>query len=97
VILDNQGKLTILHSDDWSLKARVQAITSNITALPTGSKFELALTPGHFAYVSDPITNQIKQIHLDEAKVNTTIQLDFVPNKLTWLGIAEPTAGEHSH
>ncbi|MGV8837100.1 5-methyltetrahydrofolate--homocysteine methyltransferase [Cellvibrio sp.] len=97
VILDNQGKLTILKSDDWSLKARVQTITSDITALPTGSKFELALTPGHFAYVSDPIANQIKQIHLDEAKVSTTIQLDFVPNKLTWLGIAEPTAGEHSH
>ncbi|HEY0894411.1 MAG TPA: hypothetical protein VGE32_15220, partial [Cellvibrio sp.] len=97
VILDNQGKLTVLHSDDWSLKARVQAITSNVTELPTGSKFELALTPSHLAYVSDPITNQIKQIHLDEAKVNTTIQLDFVPNKLTWLGIAEPAAGAHAH
>lgn len=97
VILDNQGKLTVLHSDDWSLKARVQAITSNVTELPTGSKFELALTPSHLAYVSDPIANQIKQIHLDEAKVNTTIQLDFVPNKLTWLGIAEPAAGAHAH
>jgi len=97
VILDNQGKLTILNSDDWSLKARVQAITSNITALPAGSKFELALTPGHVAYVSDPIANQIKQINLDEAKVSSTISLDFVPNKLTWLGIAEPAAGEHAH
>lgn len=97
VILDNQGKLTILNSDDWSLKARVQAITSNVTALPSGSKFELALTPGHHVYVSDPIANQVKQIHLDEAEVSTTIQLDFVPNKLTWLGIAEPAAGEHAH
>ncbi len=97
VILDNQGKLTILNSDDWSLKARVQAIASNITALPAGSKFELALTPSHVAYVSDPIANQIKQINLDEALVSNTIQLNFVPNKLTWLGIAEPTAGEHSH
>lgn len=97
VILDNQGELTILNSDDWSLKARVQAITSNITALPTGSKFELALTPGHVAYVSDPIANQIKQINLDEARVSDTIQLDFIPNKMTWLGIAEPTTGQHSH
>lgn len=97
VILDNQGKLTILNTDDWSLKARVQAITSNVTALPTGSKFELALTPTHTAYVSDPIANQIKQIDLDEALVSDTIQLNFVPNKITWLGIAEPAGGDHAH
>lgn len=97
VILDNQGKLTILNSDDWSLKARVQAITSNITALPAGSKFELALTPGHVVYVTDPIANQIKQINLDEAQVTDTIQLDFIPNKITWLGIAEPTTDAHAH
>lgn len=97
VILDNQGKLTILNSDDWSLKARVQAITSNVTALPTGSKFELALTPAHTAYVSDPIANQIKKIDLDKALVSDTIQLDFIPNKITWLGIAEPASGDHEH
>jgi hypothetical protein len=97
VILDSEGKLTILNSDDWSLKARVQAITSNLTALPAGSKLELALTPGHVAYVSDPIANQIKQINVDKAVVSDTIQLNFIPNKITWLGIAEPAAGEHSH
>ena len=97
VILDNQGKLTILDTADWSVIDRVQAITSNLAALPTGSKFELALTPGHLAYVSDPIANQVKQIDLDEAEVTDTIQLDFVPNKITWLGIAEPASGEHAH
>lgn len=97
VILDNQGQLTILNADDWSVKDRVQTITSNITALPAGSKFELALTPGHHVYVSDPIANQIKQIDLDEAEVTDTIQLDFVPNKITWLGIAEPETDDHGH
>jgi len=97
VILDNQGGITILNSDDWSVKARVKAISSNLTALPTGSKFELALTPGHVAYVSDPIANQIKQINLDEAVVSDTIQLSFIPNKLVWLGIAEPATGAHAH
>jgi hypothetical protein len=97
VILDNKGKLTMLDTHDWSVKGRVQAITSNISALPTGSKFELALTPGHIAYVSDPIANQVKQIDLDEAKVTETIQLNFVPHKITWLGIAEPATGEHNH
>lgn len=97
VILDNQGGITILNSDDWSVKARVKAITSNLGALPTGSKFELSLTPGHMAYVSDPIANQIKQIDLDKAVVSDTIQLGFIPNKFTWLGIAEPATGEHAH
>lgn len=97
VILDNKGKVTILKTADWSVKSRVQAITSNLAALPTGSKFELALTPGHLAYVSDPISNQIKQINLDEAKVSDTIQLNFVPNKITWLGIAKPATGAHNH
>ena len=97
VILDNQGKLTILDTTDWSVRGRVQAITSNLAALPAGSKFELALTPGHLAYVSDPIANQVKQIDLDKAEVTDTIQLDFVPNKITWLGIAEPASGEHAH
>jgi hypothetical protein len=97
IILDNKGKLTILNTNDWSVKSRVQAITSNITALPVGSKFELALTLGHLAYVSDPIANQIKKIDFDEAEVTDTIQLDFVPNKITWLGIAEPETDHHGH
>lgn len=97
VILDNQGGVTILNSDDWSVKARVAAISSNLTALPTGSKFELALTPSHVAYVSDPIANQVKQINLDEAKVSDTLQLNFIPHKITWLGIAEPATGAHAH
>jgi len=97
VILDNHGGVTILNSDDWSLKARIQAVTSNIAALPAGSKFELALTPGKKAYVSDPIANQINQIDLEKAVVSDTIPLDFIPNKLTWLGIAEPATDRYSH
>jgi hypothetical protein len=97
IILDNTGNLTLINTDSWAVTKRVQAISSNLSALPAGSKFELALTPGHVAYVSDPIANQIKQINLDEGKVSDTIQLNFIPNKLTWLGIAEPATGEHSH
>lgn len=97
VILDNTGNLTLIDTDSWNVTKRVQAISSNLGALPAGSKFELALTPGHMAYVTDPIANQIKQIDLDEGKVGETIQLNFIPNKLTWLGIAEPATGGHSH
>jgi hypothetical protein len=95
VILDNQGWLTLLDTSNWSVKHRIQVITSNLNALPTGSRFELALTPGHIAYVSDPIANQIKQVNLDEAVVSASIQLNFTPNKFTWLGIAEPEGSHH--
>jgi len=96
VILDNQGKVHLLNTNNWSISTRIQAITSNIAALPAGSRFELALTPGHTIYVSDPIANQIKQIDLDEANVSGSLQLTGTPAKIAWLGIAEP-AGDHHH
>lgn len=96
VILDNQGKINLLNTNNWSISTRIQAITSNITALPAGSRFELALTPGHKIYVSDPIANQIKQIDLETAKVSGSLQLTGTPAKIAWIGIAEP-AGNHHH
>lgn len=95
VILDNQGGLNIIHTDDWALVDRLQVISSNISALPSGSRFELAVTPGHHVYVSDPIANQIKQVDLDSLTVSDTIQLNFVPHKFTWLGLAEPAGNHH--
>lgn len=97
VILDNQGGLTALSTSDWSVVHRIQAISSNLAALPEGSRFELALTPSHMVYVSDPIANQIKQIDLDHGEVSDSLQLTITPHKITWLGIAEPTAGDHDH
>lgn len=96
VILDNQGWVHLLNTNNWTISTRIQAITSNLAALPTGSRFELALTPGHKIYVSDPIANQVKQIDLDEAKVTGSLQLSGTPAKISWIGIAEP-AGDHHH
>lgn len=95
VILDNQGWLTLLNTNNWTVSTRIQAITSNLSALPTGARFELALTPGHIIYVSDPIANQIKHIDLDEAKVSGSLQLDATPSKIVWVGIEEPAGNHH--
>jgi hypothetical protein len=95
VILDNQGWLHLLNTNNWTISSRIQAITSNLSALPTGSRFELALTPGHRIYVSDPIANQVKQVDLDEAKVSGSLQLNGTPVKIVWLGIAEPAGNQH--
>ncbi len=95
VILDNQGWITLLNTNNWTVSTRIQAITSNLSALPNGARFELAVTPAHMIYVSDPIANQIKQIDLHEAKVSGTLQLNATPSKVVWLGIAEPAGNHH--
>lgn len=97
VILDTQGRVTILSVADWSIVDTVQAITSNVAALPAGSRFELVFSAGHELFVSDPIANQIKVIDLDAAEVADTIQLDFTPHKFAWLGIAGPADDDHDH
>jgi hypothetical protein len=95
VILDNQGWLHSLNTNNWTISTRIQAITSNLNALPAGSRFELALTPGHKIYVSDPIANQIKQIDLDDAKVSGSLQLNGTPGKIAWVGIEDPAGNDH--
>ena len=97
VILDSQGWLNVLDSSTWAVKNRVQVITSNLAELASGTRFELALTPNHFAYVTDPISKQVKKINLDKATVEDTIPLNFTPGKVAWLGIASPSTDHHNH
>lgn len=95
VILDNQGYITALNTNNWQVNYRVKAVTSDFTTLATGTRYELALTPGHTAYVSDPITNKIHEIHLDDGEATEILQLNFTPLKMTWLGIAAPSGHNH--
>lgn len=95
VILDNQGYITALNTNNWQIQYRVKAVTSDFTNLAEATRYELALTPGHTAYVSDPITKKIHEVHLDDGDVNEILQLNFTPLKITWLGIAEPSGHDH--
>ena len=95
VILDNQGYITTIDTNNWQVIDRFKVVTSDFTNLATGTRYELALTPGHNAYVSDPITNKIFEVDLDENTATEILQLSFTPLKMTWLGIAEPSG--HSH
>lgn len=95
VILDNQGYITTIDTNNWNVIDRFKVVTSDFNNLATGTRYELALTPGHNAYVSDPITNKIHEVDLDENKASEILQLSFTPLKITWLGITEPSG--HSH
>lgn len=95
VILDNQGYITTINTNNWQVVDRFKAVASDFINLVSGTRYELAVTPGHRAYVSDPITNQVHEIDLNQGKVTDKLQLNFTPLKITWLGIAEPS--DHSH
>lgn len=95
VILDNQGYITTIDTNNWQVIDRFKVVASDFTNLATGTRYELALTPGHNAYVSDPITKKIHEIDLDENTSTEILQLNFTPLKITWLGIAEPSGHDH--
>ena len=107
VLLDNQGFLTILnyhgHEHEgaeepaFEFVAKVQLTTADVSTMPAGSRFELAISASDDkVYVTNPIDSTLLTVDIADAEVAATQQLDFVPHKLVWLGIAEP-AEAHEH
>ena len=112
VLLDNQGYLTILnyhgheHADAnagaaeepaFEFVAKVQLTTADVSTMPQGSRFELAISASDDkVYVTNPIEQTLLTVDIADAEVVATKQLNFMPHKLVWLGIAEPAAA-HDH
>ena len=107
VLLDNQGYLTILnyhgHEHEgtaepaFEFAAKVQLTTADVSTMPSGSRFELAISASDDkVYVLNPIDRSLITVDLADAEVVATKQLNFMPHKLVWLGITEP-AEAHAH
>ncbi len=112
VLLDNQGYLTILnyhghaHGDEhdaaaeepaFEFAAKVQLTSADISTMPSGSRFELAISASDDkVYVANPIDSTLLTIDITDAEVVATKQLNFMPHKLVWLGIAQ-AAEAHAH
>lgn len=109
VLLDSKGYLTILNyhghghahagADEVAFKlvTKMQLTTADVSTMPAGSRFELAISASDDkVYVVNPIDQTLLSIDLDKAEVIATKQLNFKPHKLVWLGIAEPTDA-HTH
>lgn len=108
VLLDNTGQLTIFeyhghehvntNTGAFSFLAKVQVTEADLTALPAGSRFQLAVSAADDkVYVTDPIAKQLITIDVDKAEITARKQLNFTPHKVTWVGIAEPTEEHHDH
>ncbi|MBV2129171.1 5-methyltetrahydrofolate--homocysteine methyltransferase [Arsukibacterium indicum] len=111
VLLDNQGFLTILnyhgheHGDEhqgtdeaaFEFAAKVQLTTADVSTMPQGSRFELAISASDDkVYVLNPIDRSLLTVDVADGEVVATKQLNFMPHKLVWLGIAD-AAAEHDH
>ena len=110
VLLDNQGYLTIMHyhghdhegaaaaeEPAFEFAAKVQLTNADVSAMPSGSRFELAISASDDkVYVTNPIDSTLLTVDIVDAEVIATKQLNFMPHKLVWLGIAE-AAEAHDH
>lgn len=92
LVLDDQGKLHILKTADWSKRATLDAVAN----MPTAAPFP-ALTASHAedqVFLSDVTGKQISVIDVETASIKLKYPLNFTPGSLTWLGLPEH---EHSH
>ncbi|KKL01327.1 5-methyltetrahydrofolate--homocysteine methyltransferase [Rheinheimera mesophila] len=96
VLLDSTGALTILNYKGASaigaafeLADKVQITSADLTAMPTGSQLQLAISAADDkVYVADPLSKTVSTVDLAEAKVTEKQELGFTPHKLVWVGIA---------
>lgn len=104
LVLDSEGYLNVLeaHEEDggqhWELHARLDITEEDVSTMPEGMSFSMTVAQnGHYAYISDPIAQHILQIDLETLTFTGDIELDFAPDSITWLGIAEADHDEHDH
>lgn len=77
--------------------ATIALHTGSASTLPEGSSFNLAISANDDkVYVTNPISRQLLTVDLHDLEVVAEKDLDYVPGKLVWLGIANP-APDHHH
>ncbi|WP_125782723.1 hypothetical protein [Pseudoalteromonas rubra] len=103
VVMDSAGKLSVFaahdHDGEHHWEAEHEVMVSD-GALAEGQSFSLAFSQAEEAvFVSDPLKQQIKKFDLEAGAWSQTFELDIVPGKLVWLGIAKSEAAhdEHEH
>ncbi|GAC21047.1 hypothetical protein [Paraglaciecola arctica] len=101
LVLDDAGYLNILsaHEHDghmhWELESQLDITEEDVATMPEGMSFSMTVAQnGHYVYVADPIAQHVLQIHLEDKEIEGDIELDFAPEAITWLGVAEE---EHNH
>ena len=80
----------------WELHERLDITEQDVSTMPEGLSFSMTVAQnGHYVYISDPIAQHILQIDLETLTITGDIELDFAPDSITWLGIAEAEHDDH--
>lgn len=103
VLMDSAGVMSVFeghqHDDEyhWEKAHNITVSSADTTQMPEEHGFVMTLSQSQqVAYVSDPINQHIVAIDLENGEVVHTFELDIVPNKLLWLGIATES-DDHGH
>ncbi|BDF96195.1 hypothetical protein KAN5_30330 [Pseudoalteromonas sp. KAN5] len=92
-VLESDGFLSILNAeDDWQVSARFQVLEN-----PTGNYALAASAVDDTLYIAEANSQTVLSVDTHEQAAEIILNLDFTPNKITWLGIAEESDEEHNH
>lgn len=90
LILDTEGGITALDTHDWTVAGERLQVTAAAEA--EGQVFRLTVSgDGEKAYVADVGAQEILTIDVHEWAIDeeSTIELDFAPGPILWVGTAE--------
>lgn len=99
--MDNRGQLTVFHYHGrvqntvgaFEFATKLALTAANLTNLPAGAQFQLAISAADDkVYVTDPIARHLITVDLQSSTVVNRTQLNFIPHKITWVGIPEPSS-----
>ncbi|MFT2092286.1 5-methyltetrahydrofolate--homocysteine methyltransferase [Paraglaciecola sp. 2405UD69-4] len=95
-ILDNLGYVTLLeeHDEDgdvhWEFSQKIDVANASAAELEEGESFAMTASQHEeVLFITNPVSQQVLSLSLDDMQVSEEISLDFTPAAVVWLGIAE--------
>ncbi|MCP4320685.1 MAG: hypothetical protein GY787_02250 [Alteromonadales bacterium] len=104
IVLDSEGYLNLFSiENNYTLEQRFMVldiaapVASEAKAAPATIKHKIVASGSQEqVFITNPADNTILEVDLVAMKVTNTLQLDFTPNIIAWLGIKEQDA-DHAH
>lgn len=98
LVLDTEGGLTAFDTETWAVIGVRLQVTAAAEA--DGQVFRLTVSgDGEYAYIADVGAQKILAVEIHDWEVDSdaTIELDFAPGLILWVGVAEEEDGHDHH
>ncbi|PKG37182.1 hypothetical protein [Psychromonas sp. Urea-02u-13] len=101
MVLDSLGYLNLFDIENNYVPVQrfkvLEVVAPAADAAPVTIKHKIAASSSQeVVFITNPADNTILEVDLVAMKVTNTIQLDFTPNIIAWLGVKEEHA-DHAH